>query len=344
MKTKHLFIKLITLFGVTLLTLNGCAKTATESPEDVLQKFKETAKEIKAADFTASLAMVGIDKGDEMDFNLVADVKVDRREDMESKADVNLKIDGSLKAGDKSMSGNFNFKFRTLGEDYYFNLIEFDSTDPNVEKYKVLVEPYLKKWQHISSDFIPENIRGLQEKDEETLAKEEELKELFVNTRFFDVVKEFGVENLNGKKVYHYGLKLNKDGLSQYVRKAASINGREMTEAEVEETVAFAESVTDIELWIGTKDYYVYKGEVSLSGEGLEEKGVKADVTVTYIANSYNTNLKIEAPADAEEFNPLSLLMDLQMSGMIGGEEPAIEEVGGLEMMESEAMESEVVE
>lgn len=345
MKFKRL-IQWVAFLSVALMMLGGCTKTAAEAPEEVIKQFKQVTKEIKAADFTGSLAMAGVDQGDEMNFNLNTEVKIDRQKEEVRKADVSLKVDGTLKAGEESMSGQVNFKFRMIGEDSYFNLMEFNSTDPNAEKYQALATPYLKKWQHLSSDFIPENIRTLQQKDEETLAKEEELKDLFIETKLFDVVKEFGIESLNGKKVYHYGVKLNKEGIKQYIRKAAVINGREMTEAEVEEATVFAETVTNMEMWIGVKDYYLYKGLVILSGQGLEEKGVTADVTLTYMANSYNQDLKIEPPADAEEFNPLSLLMGLQSSGMLDeGEEGVVgEEVEASIMEEDEVVEEEVGE
>ena len=321
---KRYFSKLIAIL-VAALFLSACAPSGTESAEDVIQNFKATAKDIKAADFSVDLAMKCVDEGDNIDFNLTADIKLDRREGAERKADADLKVDGSLNAGGKNLDGSVNVKIRTLGEEFYFNLMSLEANDPSVEKYKPLLEPLEKKWQHLSSDFVPESIKGLQQKDAETLEKEKQIKELFVNTKLFDVTKEYGVESLNGKKVYHYGVSLNKSGLKQYIRKVAAINGQEMTDVEVEEQTVFADSITNIEMWIGTKDYYLYKGALTMEGEDAMEN-VSSEISLTYTANSYDTELSIEAPADFEEFNPISLLMGLQMPMMNDEEEEVVSE------------------
>ncbi len=303
--------KIIALFGTALFILSACSSVTTKTPEQVIQNFKKTAKDVKVANFSVDIAMKGMDAEDNIDFNLIADIKLDRSEGVEHKADVGLKISGALNTGEMNLDGNLDLKILTIGEKYYFKLMELESNDPYMQNLEPLVEPYKKKWQHLSSDFVPENIRELQQKDEETLAKEEQLKELFVNTKLFDVVKEFGEESLNGKKVHHYGVRLNKEGVKQYIRKAATINGTELTNAEVEESVEFANSMTNMEIWIGAKDYYLYKGLVDFSVQSIDES-VKSNISLAYTANSYNTDLKIEAPADAEEFNPLALLMGMQ--------------------------------
>ena len=311
MKTKRYFSKLIALFVISLFTLSACAPVSEESPEQVIQKFKETVKDIKAADFSVALAMTGVNAEDNVDFNVNADVKLDRREGMDRKADFDLRVDGILNTGEKSLDGDLDLKIRTLGEDFYFNLMKLESNDSGVQDFKPLLEPYEKKWLHLDSDFVPDNIRELQQKDEEAIQKQEQLKELFIETKLLDVNKQFGIESLNGKKVHHFGVRLNEDGIKQYIRRAASINGREMTDAEVEEAAAFAESITNMELWIGAKDYYLYKGTVLLLGENPEED-VQSEIALTYNANSYNIDPEIEPPLDAEEFNPIALLMGMQ--------------------------------
>lgn len=326
---KRYFYKLIALFITSIFLLSACSSDEAKSPEDVIQNFKATAKDIKAADFSIALTMKGSDEGDNIDFNLTADIKLDRREGEERKADADLKVDGSLNAGEKNLDGSVNVKIRTLGEEFYFNLMSLEANDPSVEKYKPLLEPLEKKWQHLSSDFIPENIKELQQKDAETLKKEKEIKELFVNTKLFDVTKEYGIESLNGKKVYHYGVSVNKSGLKQYIRKVAAINGQEMTDVEVEEQTVFADSITNMEMWIGTKDYYLYKGGLTMAGEDAAEN-VSSEIALTYMANSYDTELNIEAPAEFEEFNPISLLMGLQMPDEITDEDAVVDN-GALE-------------
>ncbi len=116
------------------------------------------------------------------------------------------------------MDGNLDVKLVSMGDEFYFNLSKFDSTDQNTEKIEKALEPYMGKWQHLASDFIPQNIKDLQKKDPEAQKKEDELKDLFVNTAMFEVSKEYGIEKLDGKSVYHYGLKLNKDAVKDYIK------------------------------------------------------------------------------------------------------------------------------
>ncbi|MBU1017494.1 hypothetical protein KKA33_00515 [Patescibacteria group bacterium] len=319
---KRTFSKLTALLVAVFFGLTACGGSGSESPETVMQKFKDTAKDIKAADFSVTLAMKGVDKEDNIDFDLYGDIKLDRREDVERKADADVKVEGVLNAGGKSLDGRLDFKIRTLGENFYFNLMALEANDPGFENLKPIIEPLKTKWQHLASDFVPESIRELQQKDPETLEREAQLKELFVKTKLFDVIKEYGDESLKGKKVYHYGLRINKDGLKAYTSKAAAINGREMTDAEAEEAALFADSVTNMEMWIGVKDYYLYKGVVTL-GSDNPENNVSSEVSLTYLANSYDTDMNIEPPAAFEEFNPITLMMGLQMPVM-SDEEGAI--------------------
>ncbi len=317
MKSKKTLSKLLAVAGISLFFLNACSSAPTQSAEDVIGKFKTQVKEVKSVDMSVDVSMTGEDAGDNIGFNLEADVKLDRQDQTDRKADVDVKLDGSLNAGDQSMDGKAHLKLISIGEELYFNINEFRSTDPNTKSFESLLEPYLKQWQHLSSDFIPEDIKKLQKKDEETLKKEAELKELFINTKLFEVTKEFGVEKLNGKKVYHYGVKLDKEGVKEYVKKASTINGRELTTDEVEEASVFADSVSNMELYIGEKDYFLYKAVVELSGTSPED-GVTTNISLNYVASSYNQDLKIAIPNEYEEFNPLSLLMGLQLGGSGG--------------------------
>ncbi len=320
MNGKKMLSKLIAVAGISLFFLNACSSAPAQSAEEVIDNFKAQIKEIKSVDMSVDISMTGEDAGDNIGFSLKADAKLDRQDQSDRKADLDIRLDGSLNAGDQSMDGKAHLQAVSLGEELYFNIDEFSSTDESTKKFETLLEPYMKKWQHLASDFVPEDIKKLQKKDEETLQKEAQLKELFISTKLFEVTKEYGVEKLNGNKVYHYGVKLDKEGVKEYVKKASSINGRELTTDEVEEASLFADSVTNMELYIGEKDYFLYKAVVQLSGTSPED-GVTTNIDLTYIANSYNQDLKIAAPSEYEEFNPLSLLMGLQLSGETAADE-----------------------
>lgn len=336
--------KIIALFGISLFILTACGgDDSSKSPEQVLQSWKATIKDTQSVDMGVDMRMKGKDSGDNIDFNLNAKAKLDRRKDAEAKMDVALNLAGDLNASAQQWSGNLKAQIRTIGENFYFKVDEIDATDPNVEQIKTLLEPYKGKWQHLASDFVPESIRGLQEKDAEALQLESDLKDLFVNTKIFNVTKEYGIEKLNGNNVYHYGVKVSKEGAAEYVRKASSLTGEELTDAEVKDAVTFADSITGMELWIGTKDYYLYKGVLTLSGDSTIEGEADSEIILTYSANSYNQNLNVETPSDFDEFNPLTLFMQMQGgvdSAMLEEDEVNldIENMEGLDELEDGAM------
>lgn len=276
-----------------------------------MQKFKESVKNINAADMSLAVKMSGTDSTDKVSLNMKLDAKVDYNDKTKGATDFNIEASGNMKASGKLLSGDIGLNLRTIGKELYFNLTKFSSSDPSAKSIQTVLQPYEKKWQHLASDFIPQSVQTMLNKDEDTLKKEKQLKELFVNTNIFDITKEYGVEKLNGNKVYHYGISFNKNGLKEYIKKASKINGREMTSVEVDNAVKFADSISKMELWIGAKDYYLYKGTVDFSAKDTT-KSTTSDISVTYTAKSYNKNLKITAPSDYKEFNPLALLMGMQ--------------------------------
>ena len=311
MTTKRIIAKLIALFGIALFVLNACSSD-NEPAEVVIGKFKQAVKQVKSVDMSLNAAMKGKDAQDNIDFSLSANAKIDRLSADERKADIDVKLSGALASGGQNLDGKLSIRIVTLGEEFYFNLGEFNSSDPSTDKYEKLLAPYLTKWEHLSKDFVPDNVKKLQQTDAATLASEEALKDLFINTKLFDVTKEYGVEKLDGNKVYHYAVKLDKEGVKEYIKKASVIDGTEKTDQEVTDAAAFVDSVANMELWIGTSDYYLYKAQVDMSGQNTEG-GATSTISITYTAKSYNSDLKIVKPEGSEEFNPITLLMGLQL-------------------------------
>lgn len=307
-------LKVLSVFLAGSFLLSACSSSSIQSPKEVMTQFKENVKTIKSVDMTALAEMTGVDESDQIDFDFKADVKMDRLDESMRKVQVALGANGTMKASDQLVAADVQGEVRVIGDKFYFNLGKFEVSDPAVEQYKAMIDNYLGKWQHLASDFVPEEVKQLQEVSDEAKQKEAALKELFVNTRLFEVIKEYGVEKLNGVDVYHYGIKVNKDGLKDYMMQASEINEQPMTQAEIDEATAFVDAITNIDMWIGESDYYLYKAVVNFSGENAGN-AVKTNMTFTYTAQSYNKPLSIEAPESSDEFNPISLLMGMQMGG-----------------------------
>lgn len=311
MKTKTSLSKILIIFSLALVTLSACSEKSKESPEAVIKKFQNNANSIESMDADLKLVMTGEDGEDNIAMSADMELKMDNRVEGDRKFDVHLKVDGDLAASGQQMNAKLELMARVLGDQFYVNLAELDSTDPSVENFKPALEPYLGKWLHVASDFVPQDLRQLQQKDDATLEREAQMKELFAGAKLFEVSKEFGTKSVNGHKTYHYGLKLNKKGLEEYIRQTGTINGAVLSEEEVKEASQFADSAKEIEFWIGVDDYQLYKATATLSGSNLEQ-GVESTIEVEYNANSYNKNVDVEEPKNFEEFNPLSLLMGLQ--------------------------------
>ncbi len=317
MKTKKFLLLLLVPAALTLLS--GCGSKPHEDPQAVLQKFKDASAEIKSGDLSAAVTIKGADTQDNLNLKGQLDLKFDRQKDADKKAEVGLTLSGGLKSADKSLSGNLAFVFRSLGNQFYLKLGKLESDDPSLKTFAPVIALYQGKWLKLQQDLIPDSVKKLQEKDPATLKKEEDLKTLFKSSNLLSISKEFGVENVNGKDAYHYGVTFNEAGLKDYLQKAAALNGGQpMSDQDLEQALKLAQSVSTAEMWIGTSDYYLYKGHLVLNPP-KSESGVEMNVAVDLDAHSYNKTVSIDTPADAQEFNPLSLFQ-FNPAGTLGAQ------------------------
>ncbi|MBU0727694.1 hypothetical protein KKA95_03340 [Patescibacteria group bacterium] len=324
MKAKKLLsFKLFITLGASLMLLASCGPS--KSPEEVIQDLKQNLVEMQSGNFAVDLTMSGVDEGDSIDFDATIDIAFNRMDKTNRLADIKVAFNGVMTAADQVLDGDVDFNIRSIGDDYYLQLDKFESNDESILAAQPFLNSYMGKWLHIAKDFIPENIRELQQQDEAVLAKEAQLKDLFISTNLFDVTTDYGIENINGKEAYHYGITFNEDGVQEYIRKSAIIDGRELTDAEIQEASKIAASVTNAELWIGVKDFSLHKAVISLDG-GLDNSDMNIDVE--FGASNYNEDIQIETPVDAQEFNPLELIMGY------GAASAALEETPEEEVME----------
>ena len=118
------------------------------------------------------------------------------------------------------------------------------------------------------------------------------------------------VKYTENKLEVYTGKRTSASTVSDYdiSRAFLSIKTSALTDAEVEEASKIVAYVNSAELWIGVKDYYLYKATVGMAGEAGEGKP-NMNVTISMQGSDYNNAIKIESPQDAKEFNPLELLM-----------------------------------
>ena len=303
---KH--FKLFLLIPALLVFLTGCG--ASEEPaENVLQKFKENVVEVKSADMNIQVGVEGQEENEALNLDGTISLQVDRHNEEASKFALNLNLSGGMSAQEGDFSGDLNLDLRTVAKEVYFRLVTLNlENNEEFSQIAPLIQAYTGKWLHVGKDFIPEDLQGLQEKDAETLAKEERLKDLFVETHLLDVTKDYGIETVNGKKVYHYALAFNPEGVREYVTKAALIEGEEMAQEDLSEIGKIADYIDSMEMWIGQEDYNLYKMETRLEGP-VTQAGGQVSIEVTLEGAGYNEDLAISAPEEFDEFDPLQLLM-----------------------------------
>ena len=297
------------LAGLSLFALTACGKPM-ESPEVVINKAKEALVNISSGHVEASATAKGNNGTDDLKFDGKMELTFDKSDETKQKADFHAALSGDLKAAEKSLSGEIDLNFVALEKQYYAKLSKLSTSDDSLTQVQPLIDQYKGKWLRIAEDFIPENIRNMQEQDEATKLKQQQMKDLFVKTTLFDVTKEYGVEKLNGRKVYHYGLTVNMDGFKDYMAKAAIIDGRELTTQEIEEAVKVLDYIKDAELYIDVDDYYVLKSVFRFSGEALNQ-GSNLVVEIDIKGSDFNKSVSVKAPEGAEDFNPLNLVMGL---------------------------------
>lgn len=329
MKNPFFFVSKYLLLAALSVTMLAACGESLESPETVMNKAKEAVVEVDSGKIEVTAKAEGQNGTDDLLFTGEVEMVFDKQDRENKKMDLHVSLSGDLKAGEKELNGDFDLNLLTLAEQYYVKLNKLESSDESITQMKPFIDMYKGKWLKIAEDFVPEDIRDLQGEDEAMRLKKKQLEDLFVETKLFDVVKEYGVEKLNGEKVYHYGVKPNIEGFKDYMTKAAIIDGRELTLQEVEEAVEVLTYVKNAELYIDVDDYYVLKSVLQFTGEALsEEADANLEVEIVIEGSDYNKSVTVKAPADAEDFNPLNLVMGL------GALSAMPDDTGGTEVVE----------
>jgi len=292
---------------LAILLLTACGQKM-EAPETVLQKAKEAIVEIESGDVKVGATLEGSSDQDNLGLTAALNLKFDKRVEGDQSLAVSFEASGSMKNEDQLMDGEVSAEFITVDKEYYLRLNELDSSDPNLDQIKPFLDLYSDRWLRIDEAIIPENIRELNTDDAEVQAKKEQLKALFVETKLFEVSKEFGVESLGGEDVYHYGVTPDLDGFRSYVMGAARIDGVELTNQEIEEAVEVLSHLKNVELYVDTDDYFIRKAVFEFSGAAVDQQAT-LDAILVVEGQDFNEAIEIEAPAGAEDFNPIELLM-----------------------------------
>ena len=321
--------KYLILAALAIFALSACGEPL-ESPESVMTKAKQAIVDVSSGHVEITADAEGQNGSDDLVFEGAMELTFDKNDEENQKMDVHVMLSGDMKAGESNLNGDLDVNFIILDKEYYVQLNKLSSSDESLTSIEPFINLYLGKWLRIAEDFIPENIRDLQTEDEAMKLKKNQLEDLFVETKLFNVIKEYGVEKLNGKKVYHFGLAVNMAGFKDYMAKAAIIDGRELTLQEIEEAVAVLSYIKQSEVYIDVDDYYVLKSVSKFTGEALSDAGANLEVEIVIEGSDYNKSVSVVVPEGVEDFNPLNLIMGL------GGVPTLPDDAEGLEGLELE--------
>jgi hypothetical protein len=255
----------------------------------------------------------------------------------------NLKSDGNfdLAAEIEGMQFRLAGENKVIGKTSYFKLNVFPALpmlEPLFQLMGFNIAGLKNQWIKIDEENTKNLLNSLglpfTPESEEDKIKEKEIVEKFQtilkNKKLYLVKKEFSNEKIGKERVYHYAVILNKEEIKELFPELlktliemtqsdslpAEIDWQEFQKESSTKLDEFFQKTGDFEaeIWIGKKDFYLYKVKMEKEFNWLENE-IKMTMAIRFdIAfSNFNQPLKIEPPKDykiLEElftpvFNPL---------------------------------------
>jgi len=294
------------------------------TPDDIVMNALNIFYCLKSGAFNLDGRIKLIDNINEIDINGSLNYIFNDKDRWDKENSVDLKLDGYVK-NDKSttFSGNAQFKSIYKNNNLYILLDEFDINNDIIKEYnlKPYIDTYLSlykgKWMFFS-DF-PEIIKDIDNINNrnniEYINMDEELRDLFMSTKFFNVKKYYGIEIINDVQLYHYELILDKKELNEYLKQSEVILGEQMLDSEIKYISEYADYLNNAEIWIGVDDFYPHKILMKFLREE-DNESVDIEINGAFLSE-YNI---IAAPKEFGEFNIIELIEDTLLPKMNGSD------------------------
>jgi hypothetical protein len=296
------------------------------NPDEVIKKAKDNFSQLNS--FRSDIEIESVIKNeDEKKLNAKFSIDEDKTEVENQKIKTDFSINFSKGREEYSLSGqdisigknNFirfeNFPlldfFAKIG--FYPNEIKGCWLKFDFETIKELLETIEKE---IGIDGLVENFERSKIVQEET---ENKLKDLLEGKEFYFVKKELPDEKIDGKKTYHYILVLNREEIKKilpdlmkiYSRATFNIipenfqpppRDRERIVADLTEKIdQILEKIgeTEFELWIGKKDFLIYKIELKKEIDLAElDGGGSLSIKLNINFSNFNEKVNVIQPAE----------------------------------------------
>ncbi|HRH23460.1 MAG TPA: hypothetical protein PK295_02425 [Candidatus Magasanikbacteria bacterium] len=147
----------------------------------------------------------------------------------------------------------------------------------------------------------------------------EEVKDIISGGKYFQVSEDLGEESLGGISTHHYKVTLNEAEVMRVARAVSTeVNGKAPSindEKKMNEFFARAE-MSDAEVWVGTKDYYLYKTKFGVTVAKSDAEPSSGTIAVELELRNFNEKVTVEAPTGAKTMNEF---MGAFVGAMLGG-------------------------
>ncbi len=304
------------LFLAVFLSACTSAGEPPKAPEEMLKGAFENFKNVLSANYEISVkADITSPESGNTGFDFDMDGLFDLQK--EEAPQVGVKLDGTFTDENAEVpNGNYIFELR-LGDGALYSLISEIPDNENVPAD--FAEEFLGKWWKITLPPQYLNANDLafwtEEADESQMSAEEKaMKDLFEKTEFFEDIKYLGTEKVFDENTFHYSAKLDKEAVKIFTKEASNFGGEKISAEDLENfNFALQSSDLNLEIWIGAEDLTLHKISGSMAFDGKEAGTVDLEFSISL--GELNSDLEIEVPADAQEFDPFSYLGAMQQSG-----------------------------
>jgi len=302
------------------------------SPEKVLERMEEEMEKVKSALSKTEISLTGKNE-EEISVELKVKSKWEKIDSGKTKSEGDFSLTFSSQG--KFIGGKVLLAGKTIGEDKTVFLKM--TTVPELPFLKMMgidLSQLKDEWIKIDSQFLKDFMGGEDKKsteEEQKVEKElqEKIKKVFREKRILLVEKELEDEEIGGKKVYHYLVRVNKSEFSNAIVEILKNTEKSMLEESgatlTLDPEKFKKEILDKlgeikgQLWIGKKDYLLYKSTFETEVE-LETKKGKVNFSFKFNNENskFNQPVKITLPSEYKNFSEILALWLDQYGKFLG--------------------------
>ncbi|MFA6520896.1 MAG: hypothetical protein WCT53_00725 [Candidatus Gracilibacteria bacterium] len=301
-----------------VLSVSGCSlftKDPQKAVDEGFAKFADVNKMNSILKLSGTLKAPAGEKPETIQFELDASGKMDTSDSENPKIDVAFKADATVDG--QKYSGDFMIK--ASDKKVFVKVGSLQMPGEGGKALNTQLASVLNVWWSLPAS------------EDSTLSKygsqQAEFRELLKNTKFFTGAREEAKEMIQGSEMTKYRVDLDKEALKKFLLEMIRISGSQL---QPEEEVAIGERLKEIEtsgaLWIGG-DNYMHRIQGTVTSQ--PKQGPSTSFEIDYTSWDFGKDVTVEAPAGAQEFNPLMLLPILGAFSSVG-QEAAVPAAGDL--------------